>query len=160
MTDTTSETTAPTPMPTTPATVTPLTVTPLNGRIVFALRQAALLAVALLVAGLVTERLRPDEALDRGITSTPYLWAVVLWLIVLLVNAFAFEESLTRALEGVPFYCGAGIGVLVFVIGLVSLDAGNFGRRLVYLFAVSVGAVMFWWAVASLGYLLTRRITD
>lgn len=73
MTDTTSETTAPTP-----ATVTPLTVMPLNGRIVFALRQAALLAVALLVAGLVTERLRPDEALDRGITSTPYLWAVVL----------------------------------------------------------------------------------
>ena len=59
-----------------------------------------------------------------------------------------------------PFYCGAGIGVLVFVIGLVSLDAGNFGRRLVYLFAVSVGAVMFWWAVASLGYLLTHRITN
>ena len=98
MTDTTSETTAPTPATPTPATVTPLTVMPLtvmplNGRIVFALRQAALLAVALLVAGLVTERLRPDEALDRGITSTPYLWAVVLWLIV-------FGSSRRRHISG------------------------------------------------------------
>ena len=136
------------------------TVTPVNERIVFALRQAALLAVALLVAGFVTERLRPEEALDRGIASTPYLWAIVVWLIVLLVNALAFDSSQTRAIERIPLYIATVIGAVIFLTGLVSLDAGAFGRRFVYLFATSLGAIMFWWAVCSLGYLLTRRIAD
>lgn len=136
------------------------TTMPVNERIVFALRQAAFLAVALLVAGLVTERLRPAETLDRGIASTPYLWAVVFWLVVLLVNALAFESSQTRLLEGTPLLAATAIGAFLFVTGLVSLDAGAFGRRFVYLFATSLGAVMFWWAAISLGYLVGRLIAE
>lgn len=129
-------------------------------RLIFALRQAALLGVALLVAGLVTERLRPDESLDRGIASTPFLWAIVLWAIVLLFSAIAFDEPQTHQLEGTPLYGAAGIGAVVFLTGLVALDDGSFGRRLVYLFATSLGAIMFWWAVISLVFLLAHRLRD
>ncbi len=128
-------------------------------RLLFAMRQAALMAFALLVAGLVTERLRPDETLDRGIVSTPFLWAIVVWLVVLVFNAVAFEQTQMRALENLPLYAAATIGALVFLIGLAGYDAGSFGHRLVYVFANSVGAVMFWWAIISLGFLVTHRLT-
>ncbi len=133
-------------------------VAPVAERIVFALRQAALLGVALLVAGLVTERLRPDQVLDRGIASTPFLWAIVLWFAALLFNAIAFEQPRTRALEGLPLYAAVGVGAAVFLTGLITLDGGTFWRRFVYLFATSLGAIMFWWAVISLGFLVTQRI--
>lgn len=140
-----------------PSTAAPV-VAPVAERIVFALRQAALLGVALLVAGLVTERLRPDQVLDRGIASTPFLWAIVLWFAALLFNAIAFEQPRTRALEGLPLFAAAGVGAVVFLTGLITLDGGTFGRRFVYLFATSLGAIMFWWAVISLGFLVTQRI--
>jgi hypothetical protein len=139
------------------STAAPL-VAPVAERIVFALRQAALLGVALLVAGLVTERLRPDQMLDRGIASTPFLWAIVLWFAALLFNAIAFDQPHTRALEGTPLFAAAGIGAVVFLTGLITLDGGTFGRRFGYLFATSLGAIMFWWAVISLGFLVTQRL--
>ncbi len=152
---------APAPAPLPSPSMTPATSAATVGeRIVFALRQAGLLGIALLVAGLVTERLRPDEALDRGIASTPFLWAIVLWLAVLLFHAVAFEDAQTRALEGMPLYAAAGVGAALFLTGLVKLDDGSIGRRLVYLFATSLGAIMFWWAIFSFALLVTQRLRD
>ncbi len=124
----------------------------------FALRQGALIALALLVGGLVTERLRPDEALDRGIVATPFLWAIVVWCVVLAVNELAFDDSQMRSLERTPLIAASAIGAIVLLIGLISYDQGAFGRRLVYLLANSLGAVMFWWAIISLGSLVVRRL--
>lgn len=126
----------------------------------FALRQAALMAVALVMGGLVTERLRPDEAIDRGFTATPFLWAIVVWVVVLVFDLVAFDESQMRSLERTPLFAAVGIGVVVLLVGLVSYDAGSFGRRIVYLFATSLGAVMFWWGIISLAVLLTRRLAE
>jgi hypothetical protein len=128
-------------------------------RVVYALRQAALLAVALLVAGLVTQRLRPPEALDRGFVSTPFLWAIVLWLVVLLINAVAFHESEMRTLERVPLLAALAIGAVVFISGLIGFGDGAVSRRVIYLFANSVGAIMFWWALISVGVLVVRRLS-
>lgn len=128
--------------------------------IVFAVRQGALMAVALLVGSLVTDRLRPEETLDRGITAAPFLWAIVVWIVVLIVNLVAFDESQMRSLERTPLYTAVGIGALTFLIGLVSYDAGSFGRRLVYLFANTLGAVVFWWGIISLGVLIARRLSQ
>lgn len=133
---------------------------PTGDRVVFALRQAALLGAALLLAGLVTERLRPDAVLDRGMASTPFLLAIVVWVAVLLLHAVAFEEPEMRSLEETPLYAAVIIGAVIFVTGMISLDGGSAGRRFVYVFANSVGAVMFWWAVLSMGYLLTRLFND
>jgi len=140
------------------ASSAPEAVAPIGERIVFALRQGAILGFALLVAGLVTERLRPDEAFDRGIASTPFLWAIVVWFAVLIFSAIAFDEPQTQVLEAKPLFGAGVIGAFVFVTGLVTLDDGSFGRRLVYLVATSLGAVMFWWAVISLGYVVARRL--
>ena len=131
---------------------------PVAERILFALRQAALLAVALLIAGLITERARPFEVLDRGLASTAFLWAIVVWLAVLLFNAIAFEQSQIRTIEATPLYGALAIGAFVFAAGLVSID-GSFGRRLIYALGNSLGAVMFWWGVLSLGALIIRRIS-
>jgi predicted neutral ceramidase superfamily lipid hydrolase len=145
MTDTEQATSAPAPM---------------GDRIVFGLRQAALLGVALLIAGLVTERLRPDAVLDRGLASTPFLVAIVVWFVVLLLHAVAFDQSQMRSLEAKPLYAAAFIGAFVFLTGVISLDSGQAGRRFIYVFANSVGAIMFWWGVISMGYLLTRLFDD
>jgi len=131
----------------------------LNQRLLQALRQAGLVAIALLIAGLVTERLRPDELLDRGIASTTFLWAIVAWLGVLLFNAIAFERPQIGVLEGKPLIGALTIGALVFIVGLVSLQEGSFGRRVIYLFANSLGAVMFWWALLSMTALAMLRMT-
>ena len=137
---------------------TALAIAPVADRIVFALRQAGLLGVALLVAGTVTERLRPDQSLDRGIASTAFLWAIVLWLCVLLFNAIAFDQSRSHTHEGIALYVATGIGVLVFFTGLVTLNDGSAGRRFVYLLATSLGTIMFWWAMISLGFLVTKHL--
>ena len=127
-------------------------------RVTFALRQSGLLGLALLVAGQVTVRLRPDETVDRGFVDTPFLWAIVVWLAVLLFHAFAFERSQMRELEGRPLMASLAIGAMVAAIGLASLDGGSAGRRFVYVLANSVGAVMFWWGLIGLGFLVVRRI--
>jgi hypothetical protein len=137
---------------------TALAIAPVADRIVFALRQAGLLGVALLVAGTVTERLRPDQSLDRGIASTAFLWAIVLWLCVLLFNAIAFDQPRSHTHEGIALCVATGIGVLVFFTGLVTLNDGSAGRRFVYLLATSLGAIMFWWAMISLGFLVTKHL--
>jgi hypothetical protein len=146
---------------------TALAIAPVADRIVFALRQAGLLGVALLVAGTVTERLRPDQSLDRGIASTAFLWAIVLWLCVLLFNAIAFDQLFnaiafdqprSHTHEGIALYVATGIGVLVFFTGLVTLNDGSAGRRFVYLLATSLGTIMFWWAMISLGFLVTKHL--
>lgn len=128
-----------------------------QGRVIFALRQAALLAVALLVAGLVTQRLEPVDVASRGFVSTPFLWAIVLWFAVLMFHAVAFEDSQMSQLEGWPLLGGLGIGMLVFVFGLIALDSGSALRRIIFLFANSLGAVMFWWAILSLISLSIQR---
>lgn len=141
-----------------PSEVASETAMPVSERIAFALRQAAILGIALLVAGLVTERLRPDETLDRGIASTGFLWAIVVWLAVLLFSSSAFEEPQTQLIDARPLLGALAIGALMFLTGLISLDDGSFGRRLVYLVATSLGVVMFWWAIISLGVLIARRL--
>lgn len=130
----------------------------LSARGAIALRQVGLLALALFVAGRVTERLRPIEAVDRGIASTPFLWAIVVWAVVLLVNAAAFDSSQVSTLEGTPLYCGLIAGAAIFIFGLVDFDVGAFGRRAIYLFANAMGAVMFWWGICSLGALVARAV--
>jgi hypothetical protein len=114
----------------------------------------------LLIAGLVTERLRPDAVLDRGLASPSFLLAIVVWVAVLLLDAVAFEGSQMRSLEATPLYAGAIIGAFVFLTGVFSLDGGSAGRRFIYVFANSVGAIMFWWGVLSVAYLLTRLVND
>jgi len=134
------------------------TTDPIDQRIVFALRQCAFVAVALLIVGLVAARLRPAEALERGIVSTPFLWAIVVWTIVLFVNALAFDQSRMRELEQGPLYVSLILGAAVFAIGLVGFDQGDASRRMAYLLANSLGAVMFWWGLLSLGYLIASRL--
>ena len=131
-----------------------------QGRLIFALRQGVLLAVALLVAGLVTQRLEPVGTASRGFVSTPFLWAIVLWFAVLLFHAIAFEDSQMSQLEGWPLLGGLGIGLLVFVFGLIALDSGTLVRRVIFLFANSLGAVMFWWAILSLVSLSIQRFSN
>lgn len=118
------------------------------------------MAVALLVGGVVTERLQPEQVLDRDFVATPFLWAIVVWCVVLGFNALAFERSQMRSLERVPLFVAVGIGALVFVIGLIGYDGGSLGRRIAYLFSNSLGAVMFWWAVIGFGALLARRLAS
>lgn len=128
----------------------------LGDRIDHALRQGALMAVALLVAAQVTERLRPDELPDRGILDTPFLWAIVTWVAVLLFHAVAFEQSQIRSIEREPLTVAGAVAGLHLVVGIITLDGGSFGRRLVYLASNSLGALVFWWAVFSFAALLLR----
>ena len=130
----------------------------LNDRLLLALRQSALIGISLLVAGFVTERLRPDEVLDRGIASTPFLWAIVGWIAVLVLNALAFERSQIGVLETKPLLGAVAVGAVVFIVGLVNPQGSNFGGRVLYLFANSIGAVMFWWALFSIAALAMARI--
>ena len=132
----------------------------LTERLTLGLRQGALMAVALLIAGQLAERLRPPAALDRGIIDTPFLWAIVVWAIALLFHAVAFERSVMRQLERGPLAAGVAAGGLVFVIGLIGVSGVSFGRRVLYVFANSLGAVLFWWGVFSLGYLVTQRLSE
>lgn len=131
-----------------------------SDRITFALRQAALMGLALLVAGLVTERLHPVEGVSRGIVTTIFLWAIVVWVALLLFHASAFTRSRIRGLEAWPLYGALGIGAVSFLIGLFALDGGNAARRIAFLFATALGTVMFWWAVLGLGYLVAERLRD
>ncbi len=126
----------------------------LEQRIVFALRQAAILSACLLLGGLLVDRLRPDEASSRDVFNTPFLWAAALWCVVLLFHAIAFERPVNRRLEREPLLIAAAIGSLIFVIGIASFTTGPLGRRLVYLATNAIGSVLFWWAITSLVMLL------
>jgi len=123
------------------------------------MRQGAFLAVALLIAGRVAERLRPVELLDRGIASTPFLWAIVAWMVVLVLNTVAFDNSQMRELERTPLIAALVVGGLVFVTGVVGVDA-DFGRRLIYSLANALGAVLFWWGIFSIATLLKLRLEN
>ena len=127
---------------------------PLDQRIAFALRQAAVLSVCLIVGGLLVDRLRPDEAAIRDIFTTPFLWAAALWIVVLLFHAVAFERPVNRRLEREPLLIAGGIGVAIFVIGVARFTTGPLGRRIIYLATNAIGAVLFWWAITSLVALL------
>ena len=127
-------------------------------RLTFALRQAALLAIALFVAGAVTERLRPEVGFARGIADTPFLWAIVIWVVLLVFHAAAFTTSHMADLEGRPLIAALIIGAVITLIGVVSLEEGSAARRFVFVLANGVGAGLFWWAVIGLGYLIVRRL--
>lgn len=131
-------------------------VMPRSERLQFALRQAGLVTVALLVAGLVAARLRPDDVADRGFVSAIFLWAIVVWLIVLLANAAWFGRSHVRDLEGPPLIAAAVIGVVVLLTGLLRIG----GSAILYLFATALGTAMFWWGLLSLGLLLVSRLSS
>jgi len=131
---------------------------PLEERIVFALRQAAILSVCLIVGGLLVDRLRPDEAAVRDIFTAPFLWAAALWVLVLLFHAIAFEEPVTRRLEREPLFVAGAIGLAIFVIGVVQFTTGPTGRRIIYLATNAIGSVLFWWAVTSLIMLLALAV--
>lgn len=143
-----------------PDRVTPDAAESLTDRLTIGLRQGGVMAVALLIAGQLAERLRPPDALDRGIIDTPFLWAIVIWAVTLVFHAFAFERSVLRQLERHPLVGGAVAGGLVFVIGLIGVSGVSFGRRALYAFANSLGAVLFWWGVFSLGYLVIARLSE
>lgn len=125
-----------------------------RSRLGTALRQAAVIAIVLIVAGGLIDRLRPEEASNRSFGSTPLRWAAVLWIVVLLVDAIGFEPSQLRRLERVPLGLATAIGAAVLVIGLATFDGGSTIRRLVYLVANAAGAVAFWWAILALLWLL------
>lgn len=127
---------------------------PLEERIMFALRQAAILAVCLIVGGLLVDRLRPDEATARDIFTTPFLWAAALWAIVLVFHAIAFERPVSRRLEREPLFIAGAIGVVIFVVGVARFTSGPTGRRIMYLATNAIGSVLFWWAITSLIALL------
>ena len=148
-----SDTTANEPTSTESITVEPAP-RPLDQRIAFALRQAAVLSVCLIVGGLLVDRLRPDEAAIRDIFTTPFLWAAALWIVVLLFHAVAFERPVNRRLEREPLLIAGGIGVAIFVIGVARFTTGPLGRRIIYLATNAIGAVLFWWAITSLVALL------
>lgn len=132
----------------------PTTPLPLEERVVFALRQAAILSVCLIVGGLLVDRLRPDEAAVRDIFTAPFLWAAALWVVVLLFHAIAFEQPVTRRLEREPLLIAGAIGVAMFVTGVVRFTTGPTGRRIIYLATNAIGSVLFWWAITSLVMLL------
>ena len=125
-----------------------------NLRVALALRQGAVLAGCLIVGGAAVDRLRPDEAAARDIVTTPFLWGAVLSVAVLLLHAVAFEESQMRRLEREPLVLGGVAAAVTLLVGLVSFDAGSTGSRIVYLVANAVGALVFWWAIFSLAWLL------
>lgn len=129
-----------------------------EARIVFALRQAALLVVCLLVGGAVVSRMRPVEAVDRGIVATPFVWAAALWLFVLVFHAIAFERSQMRRLEREPLMFACAVGVIVFALGVANFNAGEVGRRILYLGTNAIGSVLFWWAIFSFIWLLWLTI--
>lgn len=130
-----------------------------ESRIVFALRQAVLLVLCLLVGGALVARLRPDEAVERGMVSTPFLWAAALWLIVLIFHAIAFEKSQMSRLEREPLMLAVAVGVVMFAIGVMSFSAGDAGRRILYLATNALGTILFWWAVFSLARLFWLTIS-
>lgn len=138
------------------STVSPTSV---ESRIVFALRQAVVLVLCLLVGGALVARLRPDEAVERGMVSTPFLWAAALWLIVLIFHAIAFEKSQMRRLEREPLMLAVAVGVVMFAIGVTSFGAGDAGRRILYLATNALGTILFWWAVFSLARLFWLTIS-
>lgn len=131
---------------------------PLGERLGLAARQGALVAVSLIVGGAVVDRLRPDEATARDVFATPFLWAAILWLAVLVLHAVAFERSQIRHLDREPLMFAGAMGLFVFIVGVASFDAGDAGRRLLYLAANAIGAIVFWWAVASLVYLVVQIV--
>lgn len=125
-----------------------------SGHVAFALRRGAVVAAVLIVAGGVVERLRPDEAGDRGFLSTPFWWAAIVWCALLLLDATAHERSELRRIEGTPLVLATFMGVAVFVVGVISFDGGSTLDRTVYLAANGVGAAAFWWAVIGLVWLI------
>ena len=131
---------------------------PLEQRVVFALRQAAILSGCLVLGGLLVDRLRPEEASARDIFTTPFLWAAALWIIVLLFHAIAFERPVNRRLEREPLLVAAGIGLVIFVVGVARFTTGPVGRRIIYLATNAIGSILFWWAITSLVALLLLAV--
>lgn len=126
-----------------------------SDRLQFALRQAGLVTLALLVAGVVAERLRPDDVADRGFVTAIFWGAIAIWVLVLLLNA-GFERSQMRALEGPPLYAAGAIGLVAAVIGVIQVG----GSAILYVFAAALGTAMFWWGLLGLGLLLVRRVSS
>jgi len=125
-----------------------------------ALGHSAALWVGLIIVGLVMDRLRPDELADRGFLSTPFLWTAALWTGVLLFHAVVFDESQVRRLDRSPLAVAAALGSVTFALGLRGLrGVGDVARRLLYVAANALGAVVFWWSVTSLVLLLILWVT-
>lgn len=131
---------------------------PIGDRLTSAVQLGALMTVALFIMGQLAERLRPEEHLDRGIVDTPFLWAIVIWIVTLLFHALAFEESQIRHIEREPLMAGLAVGGLLLVVGLFSTEGASFTDRFYFVFANALGAVLFWWAMFSLGSLILRRV--
>lgn len=123
-------------------------------RVQFALRQAGLVTVALLVAAVVTERLRPDHVPDRGLVSAIFWGAIVVWVLALLVDA-GFERSQMRALQGLPLQVAGAIDVLAVILGMALID-----NAIAYVFATALGTAMFWWGLLGLALLVVRRVSS
>lgn len=132
--------------------------TRVGDRLTFALRQFAIAAVVLLVLGALTEASRPDDAVARDIVESPFRWAIVAWLALLVLNAVAFERSQMRRLQGTPLALSIALGVCVMVVGLVAFDGGTASDRFLFLFLGSIGATTFWWPVFGLASLLWRLV--
>lgn len=130
-----------------------------SDRLAFAVRQIALVAVALFVLSAMTSGIRPAEAADRDIVTSPFRWTIVVWAVLLLFNAIGSERSQMRQIEGRPLLAALAIGVATFLVGVATFDAGSTGDRLLFLILNSVGVALFWWALIGLGYLMWNRFS-
>lgn len=118
-------------------------------RLRLALREIALVIVVIVVQWVVAQRLRPDDLVDRDITSAPFQWSAVLWIAVLLRSAYQHDGDPIQAAEGKPMVFGAVAGLAAFTIGLVSSSATPIRERLGFLVVHSLGVSIFWWAIAA-----------
>ena len=123
-----------------------------------ALRQWALMAIALLILSQLAERVRPALAVPRSIAATPFLWAIVVWSVVLAFHVVAFETSQMRDLERLPLFVGAGVGVAVGLLTIVGVDGVSASSRFSFAMVNGFGAALFWWGAASLALLVLRRL--
>lgn len=132
----------------------------LEERLLYAGRQFVAVALVLFLLVWVVGRIEPIPTEARGIGATPFLWALAIWALVLVLNALIFQHSQLQVIEGWPLAGAMAIGALTLVVGLLAVDAASFDRILAWSAVQAVGAVLFWWGLFSLAAVLLRHRDD
>ncbi|MEM7093133.1 MAG: hypothetical protein AAF567_09025 [Actinomycetota bacterium] len=141
-----------------PTDVEPTSHPAIGERLGDALRQAAVFVAASVFGALLLDRIRPEEATDRDIFTTPYAWAAALWIVVLVFHAIAFDRPQLGAIQREPLMLALGVAIITLFIGILQFDAGSAAERFGYLLVNAVGTALFWWAAFALVQLLNRAV--